>query len=290
MTTTHIGRSFLGMRPDIEDSCPCPKAPCGLVIADEASPECGQHHWSAAKTMRQSHPADECPAEARPTPAAPAGSLPDLTPPSGDPIMTDQQITTALTHRLRLAHDYMQTHGWTQHTEKDEQGQVCLTGAVRLCSPKTGDEYLVRAVLQHRGLAESWNDAADRTVADVLDVLSTLEITDTDLEHTFGPGWAGVVRVVREAATLTEEQADRISAAWDAAQSAAWYAAQSAAWYAAWDAAWDAAQSAAWDAAQSPARPAARDAALAEATRHHTTPEQYQLLSAPWQTVFPVQD
>lgn len=57
----HVGRSFPGMRNDIEAACPCPKAPCGLVVQDEITEACGQHHWSAAKTMRQSHPADACP-------------------------------------------------------------------------------------------------------------------------------------------------------------------------------------------------------------------------------------
>jgi len=57
----HIGRSFPGMANDIEAACPCPKAPCGLVIQDEITEACRQHHWSAAKTMRQSHPESECP-------------------------------------------------------------------------------------------------------------------------------------------------------------------------------------------------------------------------------------
>ncbi|MFI2354731.1 hypothetical protein ACH5AG_08590 [Streptomyces anulatus] len=67
-TGNHIGRSFLGMAADIEAACPCPKAPCGLVVQDEVTAACGQHHWSAAKTMRQSHPAAECPADTSPTP------------------------------------------------------------------------------------------------------------------------------------------------------------------------------------------------------------------------------
>ncbi|WP_432008681.1 hypothetical protein [Streptomyces bacillaris] len=74
----HIGRSFLGMAADIEAACPCPKAPCGLVVQNEVTAACGQHHWSAAKTMRQSHPAAECPADTTPTPAdRPADQLRD---------------------------------------------------------------------------------------------------------------------------------------------------------------------------------------------------------------------
>jgi hypothetical protein len=58
---THIGRSFRGMTADIEAACPCPKAECGLVVQESVDPACREHSWSAAKTMRQSHPADRCP-------------------------------------------------------------------------------------------------------------------------------------------------------------------------------------------------------------------------------------
>lgn len=56
----HIGRSFNGTR--LEDNCPCPKAPCGLVIQDEIDPACTEHPGERAKSIRQSHRADECPA------------------------------------------------------------------------------------------------------------------------------------------------------------------------------------------------------------------------------------
>lgn len=58
--TDHIGRSWTSH--DLEDECPCPQAPCGLVPFDTVVAECPQHHWSAAKSIRQSHPADACPA------------------------------------------------------------------------------------------------------------------------------------------------------------------------------------------------------------------------------------
>lgn len=56
---THIGRSFTGH--PIEDTCPCPQAPCGLINFDDIRDDCPQHHWSACKSMRQGHPADHCP-------------------------------------------------------------------------------------------------------------------------------------------------------------------------------------------------------------------------------------
>jgi len=67
VATHHIGRSFADTH--LEDKCPCPKAACGLVPRDQVVAECGQHHWTAAKTIRQSHPAEACPgAPAEPDP------------------------------------------------------------------------------------------------------------------------------------------------------------------------------------------------------------------------------
>lgn len=56
---SHMGRSWSGHR--LEDNCPCPKAPCGLVIAVQANPECEEHPWVRAKSIRQSHHKDDCP-------------------------------------------------------------------------------------------------------------------------------------------------------------------------------------------------------------------------------------
>jgi hypothetical protein len=51
-----MGRAWSGH--EIEDACPCEQEPCGLVATPD--PECVQH--SRAKTIRQSHPAESCPA------------------------------------------------------------------------------------------------------------------------------------------------------------------------------------------------------------------------------------
>jgi hypothetical protein len=56
----HIGRSWTGH--PLENECPCPKEPCGLIQLDRVVDTCSQHHWSRSKTIRQSHPADLCPA------------------------------------------------------------------------------------------------------------------------------------------------------------------------------------------------------------------------------------
>jgi hypothetical protein len=59
----HLGRSWPG-DTHIEDVCPCPKQPCGLVDTDKTSPDCDQHHVGNghhARTTRQGHAAERCP-------------------------------------------------------------------------------------------------------------------------------------------------------------------------------------------------------------------------------------
>jgi len=62
----HFGRSWDSH--ELEDACPCPKAPCGLVSRDNLNPDCDQHPTNRMKTLRQSHPADECPGPTAPKP------------------------------------------------------------------------------------------------------------------------------------------------------------------------------------------------------------------------------
>lgn len=203
-------------------------------------------------------------------------------------------IPNDYTDRLRLAHDYMQKKGWAQGTEQGDNGSVCLTGAIRLCAPQNGDEYLIRGVLRHLGRAEEWNDDDERTEEEVLDYLCAEEITDADLEVTFGPNWSDVVRLVREAATLTPGRARMIQVVQvdqDAARVAAQDAARVAAQVATRNAARDAAQDAAWDAAQDATRNAAQgaawDAALAVVVSDLISKEHFDLLMGPWRAAFP---
>jgi hypothetical protein len=58
----HIGRSWSDTR--LEDGCPCPKQPCGLVGMGSADPSCTEHPPQRIKTIRQSHPASACPGSA----------------------------------------------------------------------------------------------------------------------------------------------------------------------------------------------------------------------------------
>jgi len=59
MSGAHVGRAWTGTR--IEDECPCPKAPCGLVDTSQTDPACEHHPVVRGKSIRQGHPADECP-------------------------------------------------------------------------------------------------------------------------------------------------------------------------------------------------------------------------------------
>lgn len=60
MTGYHIGRSW-GAQRFIEDECPCPKTPCGLVDEANTDPACTEHPPERCKTMRQRHRPEECP-------------------------------------------------------------------------------------------------------------------------------------------------------------------------------------------------------------------------------------
>ena len=63
MDDYHMGRSWSGTA--LEDSCPCPKAPCGLVdFGAPPIPVCDQHNPEnpfLSRTMRQVHKASQCP-------------------------------------------------------------------------------------------------------------------------------------------------------------------------------------------------------------------------------------
>ena len=115
-------------------------------------------------------------------------------------------------------------------------------------------------------------DQAGRTKEEVTAYLRSVSVTDAELESTFGPNWRGVVSVVRQAAALTPEQAERLHVARDAARDAALDAARDAALVAALGS-----RHAAWV--------AARHAAVATVVRDLITDEQYRTLAGPWISV-----
>ena len=98
--------------------------------------------------------------------------------------------------------------------------------------------------------------------------LSLRVVEELPAWQVFGPNGERVVAVIDRASRLTPAEVDRLVAAWDAARAAAW------------DAAWDASRAAARDAARAASR-----AAVAETVRDLITPEQYELLTGPWNTV-----
>jgi hypothetical protein len=57
----HIGRSWPGCGTPMEDECPCPQEPCGLIDEKRVVAGCEQHDTWFCKTMRSGHPADSCP-------------------------------------------------------------------------------------------------------------------------------------------------------------------------------------------------------------------------------------
>lgn len=214
-------------------------------------------------------------------------------------------MTTTLHDLPNAAADYIATHGWTQDTLRDESGSVCLTGALRACSPRTGDWLIAREVFRNQDHAEDWNDEADRIASEVMGYLRSHPITDADLATTFGPQWQQIVALIRRAAILTSEEQQGLVAAvpaWRDAQLAVLLAAEDsdrdAAWGAAGEAAQDAAQDSAehgtWNAAWSPpklaagyvAQSAARALVVADLVGQYDLEQHHiEALLFPWQTV-----
>jgi hypothetical protein len=117
-------------------------------------------------------------------------------------------------------------------------------------------------------------------------VLGMRVVEELPAHLALGPNGEEVAALIARTRLLTYEEAQKMGAAWDAAWDAAWGAVRDAAWDAAWGAvrgaARDAARGAAWDAAWGAAWGAAWDAALSTMVKDLITPEQYELLMAPW--------
>jgi len=175
--------------------------------------------------------------------------------------------------------------------------ETCLFGAIRRCSPVPGDAYLIAEVAKLLGWGTTWNDDEDTTWADVRARIDAgLDVTDADLEHTYGPQWREIVAMVRRAAVLTEREARELAAARAAGRAAIGAAAIAAARAAIGAAAGAVAMAAAMAAAMSAgavAMAAAMAAAMsagAVATRHLIgqhgyTQKHYDTLLAPWRQV-----
>ena len=182
-----------------------------------------------------------------------------------------------LTEEMQAVVANLREREWIQGEMRNGDA-VCAHGAVQTCQGlRPGDEHIIRAVMRTKGVTEEWNDKSGRTKDEVLARMAFIEVSDVDLEETFGPAWRMVIAVIRRSAILTPTEVTDLAAAYaaarDAARGAAWgaardaarAAARAAAYAAARDAArgaaWDAARGAAWDAAQGAAWAAAWDAA-----------------------------
>jgi hypothetical protein len=118
-------------------------------------------------------------------------------------------------------------------------------------------------------------------------------VREIDSHLALGPNGREVAALIDRAGRLTPVEAKALGAAWyaawDAARDVAWVAARHAAWVAAREAAREAAGVAARDAASDAASDAARfaawDAATALVVRDLITPEQFDVLYGPWESV-----
>lgn len=54
----HIGSS--GEGHEVEDACPCPQSPCGLVAVSTIDPSCAEHGAGSARVILQIHGAMAC--------------------------------------------------------------------------------------------------------------------------------------------------------------------------------------------------------------------------------------
>ena len=176
-----------------------------------------------------------------------------------------------LTEEMRAVVANLREREWIQGEMRNGDA-VCAHGAVQTCQGlRPGDEHIIRAVMRTKGVTEGWNDESGRTKEEVLDRMAFIEVTDADLEETFGPAWRMVIAVIRRSAILTAAEAKDLAAA----LGAAWAAARAAAW------------GAAWAAARAAARGGARDAAWAAVVsdlvgQHGLTQEHVDTLMAPW--------
>lgn len=152
--------------------------------------------------------------------------------------------------------------------------RMCLHQGIRVCLPRSGDPYLVELVAVRQGWGPDFNDEEATEFPQVVEaVRAHREITEVELAATFGPSWRLVRVVVDQAATLTADQADRLSADRLSAAYSSAGAARAAA-------------------RLSAAGAAAANAALAVAVRdligqHGFTQADYDVLTGPWGAVFP---
>lgn len=193
----------------------------------------------------------------------------------------------------------LEERGWQQgEYGHNTDGAVCMLGAIRVCHPVPGDAFIIEQVWKARGRGTDWNDDECRTVEQVMQHLqSTPAITDDELCSVFGPQWRELVALIRRAAVITQEEAERIHATCPSARTASWTASRIASMSASRIESWTASRIALRIALRSALRIESRIAATYAATnasaalvvrdvigQHGFTQQHYDTLTRPWRT------
>jgi hypothetical protein len=175
----HVGRAWISHA--IEDACPCPKAPCGLVDQQNTNPDCQHHPVGRGKTIRQGHSAAECPAEE----GEHDGEMPRISPPA-DPTrfrrLVDPQalagqptppagedVHQACAEAYTAAEPYnpddppqVPDDEWTAGIAADQQFRAAVDRAVQLTEQRMG--YDLREAQRDVARLEEQRDQAWATI------------------------------------------------------------------------------------------------------------------------------
>lgn len=199
---------------------------------------------------------------------------------------------------LKPIAEVIEAKGWVQETLENDGG-VCITGALKYCEPQPGDQYILRAALRHRKHAESWNDAKDTTKSVVLSWLRQAEpVTDAELTVVFGPQWESIITLIHRAAVLSSDEIKILeisnvdwieNEAWDANVDWTAIAARSSTSRVCaavtWEATWEATRANLESATAAAAATAAGALAIRDFIGDRFTQAHYDLLTKPWRTV-----
>lgn len=88
--------------------------------------------------------------------------------------MTSRRLLSPVSRALLDAADYIEKHGWCQHSLQDPNGRVCIFGAIDLVTadPDVLGNAVVRLSRQVSYYPiTAWNDAPERTKQEVVDTL-----------------------------------------------------------------------------------------------------------------------
>ena len=87
----------------------------------------------------------------------------------------ERRLLSPVAATLLRAADYIDEHGWCQHTGSREDGSVCIAIAFTLVSTRPTDACIVFGGYVKDGCAR-WNDAPGRTKDEVLKTLRSAAV------------------------------------------------------------------------------------------------------------------